>query len=40
MFTIEERDALAAAVSTLLHEAAEADLPTADVIVERIADLR
>jgi hypothetical protein len=34
------RSALAAAVAALIHEAAEADLPTADVIAERIADLR
>ena len=34
------RAALAASVSMLIDEAAEADLPTADVVAERIADLR
>jgi hypothetical protein len=34
------RAALAASVSMLVHEAAEADLPNADVVAEQIAELR
>ena len=34
------RRTLAASVSMLIHEAAEADLPTANVVAERIAELR
>jgi hypothetical protein len=34
------RAALAASVSMLIYEAAEADLPTAKVVAERTAELR